>query len=142
MKYLKYPTDWLEETRGMLIVVAGMIATMTFQAAVNPPGDVRQGDNTNSGNIYGSPSSTESEICYAGSAVLACGVSDAFDYFLLFMNFSTISFLASLSVTLLLISGFPLHNRLCMWLLSMGMCIILSCLALTDLFDHCIHDHS
>ncbi|XP_062001717.1 ankyrin repeat-containing protein BDA1-like [Rosa rugosa] len=135
MKYLNYPTDWLEDTRGVLIVVAGMIATMTFQAAVNPPGGVWQVNNTDSTiNSSGSPSSTESQTCYAGSAVLACATDSGLDHiFLLFMNFNTISFLASLSVTFLLISGFPLHNRLCMWLLSMGMCIVLSCLALSYL---------
>ncbi|KAK7846675.1 hypothetical protein CFP56_007584 [Quercus suber] len=41
-KYLRYQGDWLEETRGALMVVATVITTITFQPAVNPLGGVLQ----------------------------------------------------------------------------------------------------
>ncbi|XP_050234766.1 ankyrin repeat-containing protein BDA1-like [Mercurialis annua] len=37
--------DWLEKTRGNLMVVATVIAGMAFQAAINPPGGVWESDN-------------------------------------------------------------------------------------------------
>ncbi|KAM1111109.1 hypothetical protein ACFX13_010491 [Malus domestica] len=126
MKWLRYPSDWLVETRGMLMVVATMISTMTFQAVVNPPGGVWQNDVTNSTEA----GCTAENICTAGTAVLGYVWEDDF---VTFIKYNTTSFLASLCVTLLLISGFPLHNRLCMWLLSMSMCVTLTFLALTYL---------
>ncbi|KAJ1387227.1 PGG domain [Sesbania bispinosa] len=41
-KYLQYQGNWIKETRGTLMVVATVIATMTFQSALNPPGGVWQ----------------------------------------------------------------------------------------------------
>ncbi|KAM1111124.1 hypothetical protein ACFX13_010500 [Malus domestica] len=134
MEWLRYPSDWVVETRGMLMVVATMISTMTFQAAVNPPGGVWQDNDTNSTIYHGSGDNiticSENATCIAGTAVLGY-ISP--DDFLGFITSNTISFLASLSVTLLLVSGFPLHNRLCMWLLSMSICVTLTFLALTYL---------
>ena len=42
LKYLRYQGDWLEETRGALMVVATVIATITFQPVINPVGGVLQ----------------------------------------------------------------------------------------------------
>ncbi|XP_054779175.1 ankyrin repeat-containing protein BDA1-like [Prosopis cineraria] len=43
-KWLKYNGDWLEDMRGNLSLVATVISTITFQAALNPPGSVIQQD--------------------------------------------------------------------------------------------------
>ncbi|PQM38507.1 ankyrin repeat-containing protein [Prunus yedoensis var. nudiflora] len=48
IKCFKYPKKWLEESRGILMVVATVISTMTFQAVISPPGGVWQENNTNS----------------------------------------------------------------------------------------------
>ncbi|CAN6575704.1 unnamed protein product [Malus baccata var. baccata] len=132
MEWLRYPSNWVVETRGMLMVVATMISTMTFQAVVNPPGGVWDHNDTNTafGNIT---VCNETSVCKAGAAVLSYGTDDPYNYFPGFITCNTISFLASLSVTLLLVSGFPLHNRFCTWLLSMSMCVTLTFLALTYL---------
>lgn len=133
LKWLRYPSDWVVETRGMLMVVATMMSAMTFQAAISPPGGVWEDTKTNSSNTYddfGIPVCSGDNVCKAGTAVLGY-TSDL--YFSSFITSNTISFLASLSVTLLLVSGFPLHNRLCTWLLSMSMCIALTFMALTYL---------
>ncbi|KAM1752398.1 hypothetical protein ACFX11_010385 [Malus domestica] len=135
MKCLRYPSNWVVKTRGMLMVVATMISTMTFQAIVNPPGGVWETNNTNTTIYYSGTNDyrticSEERTCIAGTAVLG---SIWGDDFVAFINYNTISFLASLSVTLLLVSGFPLHNRLCMWLLSMSMCITLTFMASTYL---------
>ncbi|KAM1442721.1 hypothetical protein COP2_010560 [Malus domestica] len=132
MEWLRYPSNWVVEIRGMLMVVATMISTMTFQAVVNPPGGVWDHNDTNTafGNIT---VCNETSVCKAGAAVLSYGTDDPYNYFPGFITCNTISFLASLSVTLLLVSGFPLHNRFCTWLLSMSMCVTLTFLALTYL---------
>ncbi|CAN6715081.1 unnamed protein product [Malus baccata var. baccata] len=131
MKWLRYPHDWVKETRGLLMVVATVISTMTFQAVANPPGGVweRNDKNTSVNNIT---VCSEESVCRVGTAVLGYG-NDLEDSFRVFIAYNTITFLASMSVTLLLISGFPLHNRLCTWLLSMSMCVTLAFLALTYL---------
>ncbi|KAI5339090.1 hypothetical protein L3X38_018362 [Prunus dulcis] len=124
---LEYPRTWLEDTRGMLMVVATMISTTTFEAAVNPPGGVWQDNHINS-SAGGTTYCTHDNICYAGTSVTGSGFPKDF---LDFAKYNTISYISSLSVTLLLVGGFPLRNRVIMWLLSMAMCLTLTFLALT-----------
>ncbi|KAF3450559.1 hypothetical protein FNV43_RR06648 [Rhamnella rubrinervis] len=133
---LKYKGDWVQDIHGSLMVVATVISTMTFQTAINPPGGVWQENNTSTiGDNTKDPNNnpfdcSEDNVCVAGTAVLA----RAWDYdYLKFMDYNTTAFLASLSVTLLLISGFPLKNKICMWFLSMAMCLSLTFMALTFL---------
>ncbi|CAL8136435.1 unnamed protein product [Prunus armeniaca] len=126
---LEYPKTWLEETRSMLMIVATMISTTTFQAAVNPPGGVWQDNHTNS-SAGGTTYCTQNSICLAGTSVAGSALPKVY---LAFETYNTISFLASLSVNLLLVGGFPLRNRLIMWLLSMAMCLTLTSMALTFL---------
>ncbi|KAK7345685.1 hypothetical protein VNO77_16294 [Canavalia gladiata] len=123
LKYLQYQTNWIEEKRGTLMVVATVIATMTFQSAISPPGGVWQEDTLTGGlncSIYG--------ICKAGTAVLAYDWSHGF---LKFMAFNTTSFFSSLCVVLLLISGFRLENKLMMWILTIAMTLALTFMGLT-----------
>ncbi|CAL2247738.1 unnamed protein product [Prunus armeniaca] len=65
---LEYPRTWSEDTRGMLMIVATMISTTTFQAAVDPPGGVWQDNNTNS-RAGGSTYCIQNNICFAGTSV-------------------------------------------------------------------------
>jgi hypothetical protein len=37
---LRHRENWMEETRGTLMIVATVIATMAFQAGISPPGGV------------------------------------------------------------------------------------------------------
>nr|KYP42854.1 Ankyrin repeat-containing protein At3g12360 family [Cajanus cajan] len=123
LKYLQYQSNWIEEKRGTLMVVATVIATMTFQSAISPPGGVWQED-TSSGGL----NCTTYGICKAGTAILA------YDWprgFLKFMTFNTTSFFSSLCVVLLLISGFRLENKLMMWILTVAMTSALTFMGLT-----------
>ncbi|RHN39386.1 putative PGG domain-containing protein [Medicago truncatula] len=56
------------------------------------------------------------------------------DEYLRFLICNTICFIASLSVILLLVSGIPINNKFSMWLLSIGMSIVITSLALTYLY--------
>ncbi|KAM5562277.1 hypothetical protein ABKV19_017478 [Rosa sericea] len=126
---------WLDEMRGMLMVVATMISNMTFQAAINPPGGVWQENNTNS-SIGVQKYCSETNLCVAGTAVLGYVWEGNMRQFI---KYNTISFVASLGVTIFLISGFPLANRIpltnrictCIWFLSMAMCIAITFAGLT-----------
>ncbi|KAJ4717501.1 Ankyrin repeat family protein [Melia azedarach] len=94
--------DWLEKKRNALMVVASLIATMAFQAGVNPPHSPWQDTFQNTKRRYG------------------C-----------FLFFNTAGFLASLSIILLLISGLPLKRRLFMWILMVIMWVAITAMAMT-----------
>lgn len=126
---MKYEGDWVQDTHGSLMVVATVISSMTFQTAINPPGGVWQ-DNLTQHPGNDPFDCSEDNVCVAGTAVLARAWKS--DY-LRFIGYDTMAFLASLSITLLLISGFPLKNKICMWFLSMVMCLSLTFMALTFL---------
>jgi len=125
-KYIQHQGNWIEETRGTLMIVATVIATMTFQSALNPPGGVWQ-ENTHSG-AY---TCTTYGICKSGNAIL--GYDDAQDY-VKFMSFNTVSFFASLCVVLILVCGFPLKNTVIMWILTVAMTIAVTFMLLTYLW--------
>ncbi|PSS19334.1 Ankyrin repeat-containing protein [Actinidia chinensis var. chinensis] len=109
--------DWLTEKRAALMVVASLIATMAFQAGVNPPGGVWQ-DNSNGHR--------------AGEAVMAYNYPDSYPYFL---RSNTIGFVASLSTILLLISDLPFKKRAFMWILVVIMWLTITSMAFTYAFS-------
>ncbi|XP_060669828.1 uncharacterized protein LOC107403414 [Ziziphus jujuba] len=131
---IQYKGDWLEDARGSIMVVATVIATMTFQTAINPPGGVWQ-QNINA-TIEGFDCRSRENyddignICYAGTSVLAYSTEYNYGYFLLY---NSTSFLSSLIVIFLVISGIPLKNEICMLLLTIAMCTTLTYLGLTFL---------
>ncbi|KAH9665118.1 ANK REP REGION domain-containing protein [Citrus sinensis] len=111
----KFDSDRYEKTRGNLMVVATLIATMSFQVAVNPPGGFWQADTkADQGCPSGQP------ICKAGTAVQAYKTTN--DY-RIFIACSTVSFSASMGIMLLLISGVPLKNKVSVGILILGMFI-------------------
>jgi len=115
--------EWLKDMRGILSLVAALIASLTFQSAINPPGGVVPAKE--SGEVQCRNSSC------SGQAVLALVYPNGYTSFL-YCN--TVCFVSSLAVCLLLVSGLSLNNRFFTWLLSIGMCISLSSLTLTYLF--------
>ncbi|KAK9902324.1 hypothetical protein M0R45_001744 [Rubus argutus] len=119
--------NWVEEKRGMLMVVGTMISTMTFQAAINPPGGFWQDFNTNS-TFEGISYCNAKNPCLAGTAVSSYIHPEFFNYF---QVFNTACFVFSMSITHLLVSGFPLRKRLLLWLLVVVMCLTLQFLTLT-----------
>lgn len=118
-KYLQqHQGNWIEETPGTLMVVATVIGTMTFQSALNPPGGVWQ-ENTHAGGY----TCTAYGICKAGTAIVGYDWSE--DY-VKFMSFNTVSFFASLCVVLVLICGFPIKNKVIMWILTIANAMIVA----------------
>ncbi|XP_047337804.1 ankyrin repeat-containing protein ITN1-like [Impatiens glandulifera] len=108
---------WLGEKRGVLMVVASLIATMAFQAGVSPPGGAWQ-DNTFPHR--------------AGEAVMAYNYPDSYPYFL---RFNTIGFIGSLSTILLLLTGLPSGKRHVTKLLVVIMWVTISAMTVTYAFS-------
>nr|POF23832.1 hypothetical protein CFP56_49656 [Quercus suber] len=126
LDYLNYKGDWLEETRGSLMVVATVITTITFQPALSPPGGVwGETKNTTSAS---SGCGQNGNTCEAGTLVLAYNYESVY---LAFLVCNTIAFTASLSIIFLLISGFPLKNKVIMGILTFAMCTTLTFLGIS-----------
>ncbi|KAJ0008314.1 hypothetical protein Pint_29043 [Pistacia integerrima] len=120
--------DQYEKLRGNLMVVASLIAQMSFQVATNPPGGFWQ---VNTKKLdEGCPEG--SGICKAGTSVLA--YTSKSDYHL-FTACSTLSFVASLSVILLLISQVPLQKKFFVGILIIGMWSSITLIAGTYIFS-------
>ena len=116
-------TDWLGRKRSALMVVASLIATVAFQAAITPPGGVWQADETvdEKGNPLEHPRK-------AGTAVMAYSQDIEYGQF---MIFNTLAFLASLSIILLLVSGLPIKKRRWMWIQMIIMWIAITAQVIT-----------
>ncbi|GMN59911.1 hypothetical protein TIFTF001_029006 [Ficus carica] len=124
---LKYKGDWTEDKQGSIMIVSTVIATMTYQTAINPPGGIWQ-ETVDDGksDIY---NCSKEDKCLAGTSILArydTGVS-----YTTFLVCNSISFFASLSVILLLISGVHTKNKFFMFLLTLTMCVVVTALAFT-----------
>lgn len=104
----KHATDWLGRKRSALMVVASLLATVAFQAAITPTGGVWQDDLTEDAN--GQPVENPHQ---AGKAIMAYNQRTEYG---LYMISNTVAFLASLSIILLLVSGLPMKKRRWMWL--------------------------
>ncbi|TXG61832.1 hypothetical protein EZV62_013195 [Acer yangbiense] len=137
--------DWVEKTSSALMIVASLIATMAFQVAVNPPGGVWQDedDGTSQSNAIatGSLDSSPPIAAFPGSlhhlphtAGMSIFADKDAGLYSVFMICDTTSFLASLSIILLLISGLPIGRKFFMWILMVIMWIAISAMSFTYAF--------
>ncbi|XP_057775535.1 ankyrin repeat-containing protein At5g02620-like, partial [Salvia miltiorrhiza] len=107
------PVEWLTKKRDSIMVVAILIATMAFQAAVSPAGGVWQDDTPQH---------------RAGEAVMAYNNPKIYKDFI---RSNTVAFGTSLSTILLLISGLPFKYRFFMWALMAIMWVSVTALGVT-----------
>ncbi|XP_059662032.1 uncharacterized protein LOC132308078 isoform X1 [Cornus florida] len=114
-KHFRKQDAWLDKQRDALMVVASLIATMAFQAGINPPGGV-WGDTRKANSQVGSSSSRNDDTPphMAGTSMMADTIPVVFD---IFLACYTTSFIASLSIILLLTSSLPFKRRVFMWIL-------------------------
>ncbi|XVE71501.1 hypothetical protein DITRI_Ditri10aG0155900 [Diplodiscus trichospermus] len=124
--------DWVERKRNTIMLVASLLATMAFQAGVNPPSGVWQDSKELSPSSSPSPESNTDSVHDAGFSVMAANFPIPYT---LFVISNTVGFLASLSIILLLISGLPLRRRFFMWVLMVIMWVAISAMALTYLLS-------
>lgn len=102
-KWLRFKISKLDELRGMFVVVATVIASVSFQAIMNPPGGVWQQDTDHTG----SPHCSVDRICRAGTSILAYSHTKSYSSFL---AYNTLSFFSSLGFILLISAGIPFTN--------------------------------
>ncbi|KAG8391448.1 hypothetical protein BUALT_Bualt01G0188900 [Buddleja alternifolia] len=119
-KLLNHQDDWLDKKRSALMVVASLIATMAFQVGIAPPVHVWDDCNT----VHDIP--PRSRPTYYLKVMYNYLKGDARFYII-----NTTSFIASLSIILLLMSGLPLKNRVFMWMLMVITWIAITAIALT-----------
>ncbi|XP_003552476.3 uncharacterized protein [Glycine max] len=103
LRYFQYEEerDTPSDTRNILLIIFTLVAAVTFQAGVNPPGGVWQ--ETNGEHI-------------AGRAIYA---SDKQAYYV-FLIFNTLAFSNSILVILSLTNKFPFHFEICVATVSMA----------------------
>ncbi|KAG9449187.1 hypothetical protein H6P81_009152 [Aristolochia fimbriata] len=128
--WYKRDDDWLNDMHNTLMLVATLIAAITFQTGLNPPGAVWQ---ERSLNPFLSEPSLASPPSYVKPGT-AIGNNSNFLYFKLFLYFDMIALGASVTVILVLISGFPLKNRLTTWILVFFMWVALASITLAFAF--------
>lgn len=123
---LKNEDDWLEKKRNAIMVVASLIATMAFQAGVNPPHLPSQESSSSQNTAL----TTEPEPPTGRFPFDEYGYAFYISYHP-FVEYNTTGFLASLSIILLLISGLPLNRRPFMWVLMVIMWVAITAMAMT-----------
>ncbi|XP_022132000.1 uncharacterized protein LOC111004974 [Momordica charantia] len=107
--------SWLMRKQEAIMVVATLIATMGFQAGVNPPGGVWQEDN---------PAMNQT----AGTSILAAKHLQSYNRFL---GFNTAGFTASMLVILMLVTGMPSKHMIFTRILIVAMWIAVISMAYT-----------
>ncbi|KAJ0113674.1 hypothetical protein Patl1_00073 [Pistacia atlantica] len=130
IKYFQFQMDRdsPSDTRNALLVVAALIATVTFQAGMNPPSsftlDTPAADSTSTTSSASSPVSipeaTRGAYSAAASGLLAVsGSSGSLVTSNSFVFGNTLSFTASLSIIIYLTSRFPFQRELKIAIFSM-----------------------
>ncbi|XP_028797892.1 ankyrin repeat-containing protein BDA1-like [Neltuma alba] len=140
-------TNFVKEMRGSLSAASIFIATVSFQALINPPGGfiqqglLSQGNTTNSSSDALNCTTLNDLHQYCpGQPVSSFRHQQGFRYY---VEDITLSFYGSICVTLLLASGVPLQNSAVVWSLSLGMLSTLFFLAnaYLDALDFMIPEH-
>ncbi|XP_028752083.1 serine/threonine-protein phosphatase 6 regulatory ankyrin repeat subunit A-like [Neltuma alba] len=141
-------TNFVEEIRGNVRAASVFIATVSFQALINPPGGLIQQGLLSRGNTSNSSSSGALNCTTLNDLHQYCpgqAVSSFRDQkrFWVYVEDITLSFYGSICVTLLLVSGVPLQNSAVVWIPSFGMLFTLFFLAFPYLtaLDFMIPDH-
>ncbi|KAM7515711.1 hypothetical protein LguiA_005294 [Lonicera macranthoides] len=115
----------LRRKQDMLLMATTVIATMSYQAGLSPPGGVWGDDKV----ILNS--SGQNITVKAGTSVLAAVEPN---YYVHFWIFNTASFIVSISIILLVMSGIPLlRKRAFMWLLICAVWVTTAFMAVTYL---------
>ncbi|KAL3745637.1 hypothetical protein ACJRO7_014713 [Eucalyptus globulus] len=105
---------WQHNMHKTLMVVAILLATMAFQTSITPPGGLWQEDKNNH---------------TAGESIMAENYPTSYK---IFITCNTISFVASLSIILVLISGLPLKRlRITTWIVMLTMWVAVTFMAVT-----------
>ncbi|XP_057498313.1 ankyrin repeat-containing protein BDA1-like isoform X2 [Actinidia eriantha] len=114
LKHFKEQDHQLKRKHDSLIVVATLIAAMAFQAGLSPPGGLWQEDKVDP--------VTQQEY-EAGKSIIAYKRPVLYKAFWIP---NTLSFVASLSIIFLLLSGLPTKRRVVLWILTATMWVTIT----------------
>ncbi|XP_019153840.1 PREDICTED: ankyrin repeat-containing protein ITN1-like [Ipomoea nil] len=138
---------WVQKMRDAIMVAASLLATMAFQAVISPPGGLLQTNDTviresdietpDLNGFFSITRNSDSFVAPAPSSIndgtlinARIGKSVMSYYkppvYSLFLVANTTSFLASLSIILLLISGLPLNRKLFMYIMMIIMWVAIT----------------
>ncbi|XP_017974046.1 PREDICTED: uncharacterized protein LOC18614512 [Theobroma cacao] len=103
---MKEVTESSSETKNSLMVVPVLIATITYQAILSPPSGFWLAESKNSTTVGTHVVQKRSRTMTLGEAVMSKNPP----IFSVFIGFNSIGFIASVAMTFLLTSGFPLSR--------------------------------
>lgn len=129
IKQQDHQANWLEKTRGNLMIVATVIASMAFQAAVSPPDELWKEHSQEKECSFGKMKEAmiNKKIIQARNLAINCINKYNSQEFIIC---NTVSFSASLSIIFLL-TVLPLRNKISMWILLVAMSITVVFIAAT-----------
>ncbi|KAF7847045.1 hypothetical protein BT93_L3413 [Corymbia citriodora subsp. variegata] len=109
---------WQASMHKTLMVVATLLATMSFQVGITPPGGLWQDDISSNGTMH-----------VAGESIMADKYPSSYKRFVIY---NTMTFVSSLGIIMLLISGIPLkRRRITTWIVMLIMWVAISFAAAT-----------
>ncbi|KAK9131325.1 hypothetical protein Sjap_011812 [Stephania japonica] len=115
-KRLNEYEKWLEKKQNTVMVVASLIASIGFQAILNPPTE-----------FSGKPLEDVKDAFAPSPSIKKDYTSDKE----LYMHANTIGVLGSMLVILLVMSGLPLKRRVFVWVLMFTMCASITAMVLS-----------
>ncbi|XP_047973977.1 ankyrin repeat-containing protein BDA1-like [Salvia hispanica] len=115
---LKQHAIWLDKEKQTLMVVASLIAAMTFQVGVNPPDGLWKNHHI----PLNATDPIDPDVPDPSKYITA-------DYSTKFYLWNTVAFISSLSIILLLTSGLPIRRRFFMWILMVIIWVAISAAA-------------
>ncbi|KAM7517496.1 hypothetical protein LguiB_016458 [Lonicera macranthoides] len=127
--------SWMDRKRDAILVTATLIAGMAYQAGSNPPGGVWDENDQMYTNLHG-----HNVTLRTGKSIMAVNYPRIY---IIFWSFNTASFVAALTIVLLLIRGSPhlgttwcriLRQKLYMWFLTGVIWVMATSMAVTYLF--------
>jgi hypothetical protein len=126
VKRLKHHGNWIEQTRATLMLVATVVATMTFQAGISPPGGVWQ-ENTKKG------SNCTGQDLYVKPTLQFYFMPIQMSTYTSYFTIPPLSLHLCTCVVLLVISGFPLNSKFFIWFFTLAMTTSVASLTLAYL---------
>ncbi|TXG61839.1 hypothetical protein EZV62_013202 [Acer yangbiense] len=101
---------------------------MAFQAGLNPPGGLWQDQSPTAGSQANNNTAISTPPHLAGTSILAYNDLSNYSQYL---AYNTASFISSLSIILLLITGLPFKRRFFMWVLLVIVWVAITTMVLT-----------